>query len=258
MKKFFLFLYVVAIIVFLIGANMYWQREVTYSSAPAEGLGAQQEGQNASNSQPDVAQAVKNWPKDAQQAYAEAREAGVPYKIMIAGSPSLGKETGGWSTVVKQKLEETLGKTVTVEIQEFNGNSMEFMKSDVHNNILAAVPDLVLYESFLLKDNGVLDVNTHQQLLTQFNQELQKANEKAVLMVQPAHPIFGAQHYPNQKEAEKQFAQENSLRYIDHWEVWPGTNDQKLTGLITEDQSTPNEKGHELWAEYLVDELISN
>ncbi|KAB7707387.1 hypothetical protein F9802_06445 [Bacillus aerolatus] len=254
MKKFSIVFYILSIIVFLIAANVYWKERTTFSSASTAASTAPSDSTNNSQSVDDL---TRKWPSAAREAFSQTREAGVPYKITIAGSSALGAETNGWSTAVKKELDDTFGQAVKVDIKEFDGTSLDFMESDVHEAIIQSAPDLILYESFLLKDNGVVDMNTHSELITTFNKELKSANEQAVLMLQPPHPIYNATFYPAQKEDLKKFAQDNSLRFIDHWNAWPDVKDEKTTELLSEDQSTPNEKGHKIWADYLSKELIA-
>ena len=53
----------------------------------------------------------------------------------------------------------------------------------------------------------------------------------------------------------RQFAGEEQLDYIDHWPIWPAT-DEELVDYLAENKSAPNEAGHQLWFEFLEGNFV--
>ena len=75
--------------------------------------------------------------------------------------------------------------------------------------------------------------------------------------LQPANPLFQAKYYPLQVEALKNYADRNNITYLNHWDAWPDTQSEEIKKFLIGEPSTPNETGHKLWADFLVDYFIS-
>ena len=58
-------------------------------------------------------------------------------------------------------------------------------------------------------------------------------------------------------EELQQFAEDNDIPYLNHWEAWPDQDSEEIKEYITEDSSQPSVKGHEVWAEYMIDYFIA-
>ncbi|MCR8850529.1 SGNH/GDSL hydrolase family protein [Rossellomorea sp. SC111] len=142
-------------------------------------------------------------------------------------------------------------------IYEYDTTSIEFVNGEQSEEVLTSDPDLVLLEPFSLSDNSnfVGSKNNHESIQI-FNRRLKEQNEEAFLILQPTHPIAGATYFPKQVEELQAFADEQNIPYLDHWTAWP--DDDTLADYVTESQETPNEKGHEVWAEYLLDYFIAD
>lgn len=54
----------------------------------------------------------------------------------------------------------------------------------------------------------------------------------------------------------KQYATQNQIAYLDHWTAWPDTNNVQLKNDLLADQSAPNEKGNQIWSQYLIHYFI--
>ncbi|WAA12124.1 SGNH/GDSL hydrolase family protein [Fervidibacillus halotolerans] len=179
-------------------------------------------------------------------------------QMVIAGSPSLGAEEDGWSVQVKEHMEQTYGNDlVHVNIVEFDGTSTEFINSEEANEIINAEPDLLLFEGFTLEDNsGVVPVEVSQVNLRAFLGSLIEANPSIGIIIQPPNPIYAAINYPVQVAELKNFAEQEGLHYFDHWAYWPDGDDPGVLDYLNE-EGLPNEKGHKLWAEAILNYLIN-
>lgn len=116
---------------------------------------------------------------------------------------------------------------------------------------------MILLEPFILKDNGKVGNDLAAENYSEILNAIVAAKEDAVVILQPANPLSKAIFYPQQVEALKAYAVTNGLPYLDHWKAWPETENERRGLLDTGDPSYPNERGHQLWAEYLIDFFIS-
>ncbi len=198
-----------------------------------------------------------NWPDEAQEGFQSALDRDQPYKIVLAGSPALGQEPSGWSAIVKKELEKVYGASVEVTVSSYDLTSVEFIDEGKHEELAAEQGDLILLEPFILKNNGKVGNELASQNYMDIIEAIKKGNDKAVVILQPANPLSKAKYYPLQVEALKEYAEENDVPYLDHWQAWPETEEKRRELLDGSEQSYPNELGHQIWADYLIDYFIS-
>ncbi|MBB2482273.1 SGNH/GDSL hydrolase family protein [Bacillus sp. APMAM] len=112
--------------------------------------------------------------------------------------------------------------------------------------------DLILFEPFILNDNSYGSVTeTHQNILT-FIKEVQKKKKDTVVILQPSNPIANGVFYPDQVKNLQEFAKSNDIPYINHWPSWTDPVSQYL-----DKNSNPNEKGSQIWYEFLKKYFIA-
>ncbi|KPL59287.1 SGNH/GDSL hydrolase family protein [Rossellomorea vietnamensis] len=267
MKKLLLTLLAIGCVAFLYLGNMYWKEKTTLvaseekttktiETSPSEETPAPQKEATEEEGKKDLDSLTSNWPEEARTHFIELVKNGESFKLAIVGSPAMGEDENGWAPQLKEKLLSELGSQVEVEIFQSDVTSIEFINGEESDNVLAFEPDLVLLEPFSLKDNSnqVGTVQNHESILM-FLREMKETNEDSVLLLQPPHPLEGATYYPQQIEALKEFAGEESISYLDHWDSWP--DDETLSDYLIDSQDTPNEKGHEIWADYLIEYFIN-
>jgi len=202
---------------------------------------------------------TSNWPEKARQQYQLSLEEGEPFNILIAGSNALGYEEDGWSTSLKSQLEEVYGDTIKVLVKSYDLTSAEFIMQDKLDDLVAEEPDLTLLEPFTLNDNGMIQFEDSHLNIEEIATGLSKDNPDHVLLVQPPYPLHNATFYPVEVDALKDFAEEKDIPYLDHWSVWPDSDSDELLEYLTVENGTTtvNEKGHQLWADYLIDYFIA-
>ncbi|WP_226675643.1 SGNH/GDSL hydrolase family protein [Rossellomorea aquimaris] len=254
MKNFLLILLTIGCGAFLFIGNMYWQERTAVSSYGHHSLEADSDPSPVEEKPASILNS--NWPEKAQRDYQAAKEKGQTYKLAIVGSPSLGKDENGWSVQLKEDLEKNYGETLEVSIFQYDTDTSHFINGEESDEVISYSPDLVLFEPFSLINNsvGVLPTDNHYSINI-FMKKLKGANENTVLILQPPHPVYGATFYPKNIEELKDYAEENDITYLNHWEDWP--TDESLRDLLVHSQDTPNEKGHSIWADYLKDYFIS-
>jgi hypothetical protein len=259
MKTFSLFLLAIGCAAVLFYGNEYWQERTSPSAAPSNHSSkiVKTAADPVAEEAADYDARVTKWPQKAQDTFLKAVKEGTTYQLAIVGSTALGEGENGWSEQVKEELERTFDGHLEVTLYEYDSTSIEFVNGEAAEEVLNANPDLVLLEPFSLSDNSNLvgTKNNHESIQI-FERKMKEQNKDAVLILQPTHPIAGATYYPNQIAELKTFSTEENIPYLDHWTAWP-EDDDTLADYVTDSQETPNEKGHKVWADYLLDFFIS-
>lgn len=260
MRRFVTVMAVLATVIFLFAAHTYWKGKTSAGTkAPAvteeavKNVMEKEENVESKSANQDLLTLADNWPDQAKEGLEKAMEEGRAYKVAVVGSGSLGEENGGWSVMLRDALGEAFGDHVEVGIFEYDERSDEFISNSRHNEVAEFEPDFVLFEPFTLMDNGNVEVEDNHENIQTFVD----AVGEAVVVLQPPHPIHDATFYPAQVNDLKTFAEDADLVYLDHWPEWPDVEDEELRSYLQEDQGAPNEKGHELWFEYLKGYFIA-
>lgn len=187
------------------------------------------------------------------QALFSARNSeGGSVKMLIAGSAALESGEPGYAEQLENSLEEAYGNFVETDIVSIEGTSESLANVD-----LSAGYDLVLLEPLTLMNNDRIAIEQEREHIKEFDAAVTAEVEDAVLVLHPPQPIYGAGYYLAQVTALDEFAATNGYAYIDHWSVWPETDDALLKDYLTED-GLPNNKGAQVWAEELQAYFIAN
>jgi hypothetical protein len=263
MKNFLLVLLAIVSVIFLILGNTYWKEKtnVTLNASSIKSEDAvnsnTDEDMTEDADKIDYKSTISNWPEEAQDHFLETRRNQTPFKIAIVGSQALGAGNSGWSDQVKQSLDEKFNSDVVVQLVEYDGTSTDFLESMELKEVVDLQPDLVLFEPFSLNDNSnIISPEQNHLNIDDFYGQLKESNQDVELLLQPTHPLDDATIYPRQVEELKSYAEENGLTYLNHWTAWP--KDESLSDYLSETQDTPNESGHQIWAEYITDYFISD
>jgi len=197
---------------------------------------------------------VQDFPEAVIARFSEAFNGGDPVKLVLVGSSSLEYENNGWSTIVEQELETLYGKNLLdVIVYSFEGTTTEFIQSGAINEVIDLHADMMLFESLTLEDNsGLVTIDQTVSNLKDIVTTLTEANPNLYFVLQPPQPIRTTVYYPDQIARVKQFASQNQIPYLNHWEFWPDYATPEILDFLT-DRSMPNEKGHELWAKAVFD-----
>ncbi|MDR6121152.1 hypothetical protein QFZ87_000749 [Bacillus sp. SLBN-46] len=199
-----------------------------------------------------------NWPKAAVERFKKTHSEKKPFKILFVGSPAIGSDTAGTYPIVKEKLLTTFGeKNVQVAIKTYNSISTQVIKNKGQEEIAAEEADLVVFEPFILLNNGnVFIQNTFDDITTMID-AVKAKNPDATIILQPSYPLYNAKIYPHQVAQLKQFAEQQQISYLNHWTAWPDASTEAIKEYLSPDQSAPSEKGDQVWSAYLLNFLIS-
>ncbi|MEK3888445.1 SGNH/GDSL hydrolase family protein [Bacillus sp. FSL K6-3431] len=259
------YLAIIACGIFLVSGYLYWKEQTNNAVGTNEKAGpvvsnkeSDEKKTTKTSADPNLLLMTGNWPEKAQETFEEAIDVGRTYKVAIVGSAALGKDNNGWSDMLKEELVAIYGKNnLEISIFEYPVRSDQFIAEGYDEEVAAYKPDLILFEPFNLNDNGNLGTSENHENIMSVIKTLEKANEKAVVILQPPHPVVST-IYPSQVDELKDFAEEQELVYLDHWPNWPDTDDETLNDYLMDPASAPNEKGHELWFKFLKEYFISD
>ncbi|MBY0158849.1 SGNH/GDSL hydrolase family protein [Cytobacillus oceanisediminis] len=265
MKKFYILLLAISCGVVLYWGNSHW-KERTVLSTDATSQETKKTAEPAEVAEEidkriDIEEFQKisvNWPAEAKRRFEQTLLEGIPYKILLAGSTALGSNEDGWASSAKKKLEETFGEgSIEVDIQVFDGTSMEFSDQDKVSDMIDAEADLIVLEPFTLQDNSFVRIEDSHAHITNWISAVKEKNPDTVFILQPPNPIYDANYYLVQIEELEKFAETNDIPYLNHWSAWPSTDSEEIIPYLNKENEAPSEKGHELWSKYVTDFFIS-
>lgn len=199
-----------------------------------------------------------NWPEKAVQGLEQALKDGRPYKIVFAGSESLGTGDNSWPMLVQKALADTYGQSVfNFEVYSYPFSTYQYLNAGKEKELAEAKADMIFLEPFTLNDNGILPIEMSEKNLDTIIDAVQSAKGDTVIILQPPHPLYNASYYQNQVTSLEAYAENRGLTFINHWEAWPPLDSKEINDYLTEDREAPNAKGHKVWADYLIDYLIA-
>ncbi|MEY2194036.1 SGNH/GDSL hydrolase family protein [Neobacillus sp. BF23-41] len=263
MKNFLTILLGFACITILYYGHSYWNQRISSASnnAPSTSKSDQQMSEMATpvdDGDIDLLTLTKNWPASSVDRFKQTLNEKKAFKVLFVGSPAIGSENTGPFPFVKEKLLETFGKdNIQVTIKTYNSTSTQLIKSNDQEEISQEEADLIVFEPFILMNNGEVLLENSLEDITMIMEDIKAKNPETTFILQPSYPLYKAKIYPTQVEALKKFAEKNQLTYIDHWSAWPDSNTKEINEYLLPDQSAPSEKGNQVWGEYITKFLIS-
>ncbi|MBT2689210.1 SGNH/GDSL hydrolase family protein [Bacillus sp. ISL-47] len=258
MKAFFTTILAIGCVVILILGNLHWKEKTAVIKPEAAESKTEVADQETNTASAGILKLAANWPKESQELLKKRIEEKKPLKIHIVGSEALGEGANSWPELLKAELMEAYGEsTIDVKISSHDLNSLEYINEDTQQELIAEKADLVILEPFTLKDNGVVTIEDSLLNVDTIISDTKDSNPNLTFILQPPHPLYNATFYPVQVENLKQFAEQNNITYLDHWTAWPDQTSQEMKEYLSSNNSQPSEKGHEVWAEYLVEYFIS-
>lgn len=196
------------------------------------------------------------WPEDAQNQFETKLKNNKTYHIVLLGSEAIGDSKTGLLPNLKETLTNTYDKYVSIESIVYDETSSNYVLNDETKNLIKQKPDMIIFEPFLLTDNNVVNINTTLANISTIINKTKEALPNATFILQPANQIYNASLYPTQVTALKEYAESENITYLDHWENWPKGDSKEVLDYINLDD-TPNEKGYEVWSNYITDFLVT-
>ncbi len=247
----------------IVFGHIHWKMKINDSIVSAndevieenEEVTAEQiEGEQREDQQVNLADLTQNLEEKAAIIVKDAVASGETLDVAIIGSGAQTKGEQPWPELVQAGLDHAYGEGVfSIQNHSFGDEfSIYAIRKDEMYSIIDDQPDIVILEPFLLNDNVDINIDDTIDSIRILKRQLTKANENIVFMVQPPHPIFEPTLYATQVDRLEQYAEEEGVTYLNHWENWPSVSDEEIKNYVLEDISGPNDEGNQLWAEYIV------
>ena len=245
---------ILAIIVFIAAitaGKMYWNNKVSEQSVSTPTK--VETSSNTNESENTWREHAQNLPKSVKARLQKAEQTKTPLKMVIVGSAPQEQVKSTWAELLKKKIEDSYGSSlIHVEVHEYkNMTTLQFIKSGAYKEIADAHPDVLLFEPFLLNDNGVVGIENTLENVNIILTYVKEQNEQVITILQPSAPVYKANNYPSDANALENFAKENSYEYINHWSAWPDYHSEDILNYLTKTPGQPNDKGEKIWAQYL-------
>lgn len=263
MKKVWVVLICMMCVIVIMAGNIHWQIK---TGAPGANRVFNSvhlfEGEAESETDPlieEKSEYSKNLPENLTSKIKSAQEGGKPIKFVMYGSETTSAEIGAWPVLLQDKLNEAYGEHVfeISILSEKDKTSKEVLNEQLYKKVKDKEPDLLLIEPFILKDNGKIGILKTLLNVKEIIFDIKNENPEMTIMLQPPHPLFDATYYPKEVAEFKKFAEDQKFIFLDHWSNWPSSEDEKLKNYLSETDSKPNEKGHAIWADFLIRYFVS-
>jgi hypothetical protein len=261
MKAFLTTILGLACLILLFFGNLHWQDKINHAGDNAIESASAKEVQNAEKTeeidQDKILEHASNWSAEEKQKLQSALSEGRPYRILLAGSSSLGEGENSWPALFQEEMIRTFGEQViTINIKSYTETSKEFVESNAQTDFIEGKYDLIIWEPFTLTDNGTVVIETSHNYILSVIEEVTAADGQTDFILQPPNPIFQPSFYQLQVNSLEAFAQKHGLPYLNHWTAWPDTDSEEILNYI-DDEKQPNDLGHQVWADFLIDQFIS-
>ncbi|WP_261131708.1 SGNH/GDSL hydrolase family protein [Bacillus sp. Marseille-Q3570] len=262
MKKLLYITTIILSIAIIVLGHFHWNSKINdaiaNAKANAEPLSKKDETKEESvkgkESELDVDDLTKNLSEKARMLVGGAIESGETIEVALIGSEAQGMGEAPWPELLQIGIDHAYGEGI-FELKSYDfgeDHSNVAIYKEKMADIVDSQPDIVLLEPFIMNDNGDVGVKDTIEAIKILERRFSESNEDTVFMLQPSHPIFEPQVYAMQVEGIKEFAEKEKITYLDHWDNWPDVKDEKVRDYIKDDLSGPNDKGNEVWAEYLI------
>lgn len=270
MKKLFILVVAILALASIVAGKVHWDNKIEATTKnvvktentniKSEEASNLEESEEKSNEQSMVKEEVleytKNLPDEIVAKIENAIATGEPVHLAIMGSVSTAAGPNGWPTLLKQELLNTYGEAIfKVSIKEIaDTKSTEIVANRLYQDVIDSKPDILLFEPFILEDNGYVELQDRFANFTTIINDFKEQLPDITILVQPANPLHNATFYPKEIAEFKTFVENSGYIYLNHWEAWPDPNSPEMANYLL--SGLPNDLGHQVWAEYLIDYFI--
>lgn len=254
MKNFFAIFIISLCILTMIAGKIHWNYKINAVSGNSGEQQTTPKKEKQKQSETDKLQALtKHLPKPLKEKIITAKTEKAPLKMLALGSNSTPEGSGTWTSILQKRLDKAYGKGVFEIIVENYGDelSVNIVQQEAYQSALEHHPDIVLFEPFLINDNGKVAISNTLDSIEIIINKFQEKNKNVTIILQPPNPIHQAVYYPNQVKALEEFAEKHNYIYLHHWDNWPDYNSDEFLDYVNDD-SLPNTNGHQVWADYLA------
>jgi hypothetical protein len=265
LKALFTTILAIVCLILLFFGNLHWQKKIenvgskTFESVSAKEVSIAEETKETEEvNLESLLSFASQWSEEEKQKLKNAIAENRPYRILLAGSESLGEGETSWPSLLKNEILQTYGENViSIDTKTYTETTEEFFDLSKEREFIEGNYDLILWEPFTLTDNGNVVIETGQEYILSVIKEVKSASPNTSFILQPPNPIYEASFYSVQVRALEKFTSKNNLTFLNHWDAWPKTDSEEIKTFLTEDGNLPNEVGHKTWADFLIGYFIS-
>ncbi|MGB7999779.1 MAG: hypothetical protein WCF60_06740 [Anaerobacillus sp.] len=198
---------------------------------------------------------VSNFPEQLQEKMMTSND---PISVVIVGSESIGTKEDGLQEVVDKGLEDSYwqGAFNVTQLTFEEATTETLVDDELYHEVIEQKPDVVLLEAFTLNDNSRVVIEDGQQNISTTISEIKDSLPGVSVMLMPSNPIPDPGYYAIQINELGKYAKKNDYIYLDHWEEWPSVDGEEINDYLTD--SRPNDKGFEVWGDFIVDYMSGN
>jgi hypothetical protein len=262
LKSFLFFGSILLSIAIIIGGHYYYQQKLNTIAVDATISAAdtvtptknenEVQPSNSTDSTNELTELLKEW--------TESLNSDDSLSVTVFGSTSITNADDSltsWPLLLESKISEFQGAPpIDITIVDVGKTvSIEVLTSDYLKQVIDSNPDVLLFEPFILNDNGSIRIEDSLEALDLMLQYITARLPDTTIVLMPPNPLYGANFYLTQIERLQQFALDHEYIYADHWQHWPSTEDTALNDYV--ENARPNEEGHALWAEAML-EVLTN
>ena len=265
-KTLFASIVLIGCIILLIGSYMQWNGKISSAGVQSPTLisPSEKDKDNEKSDTPaepgqDIERLLAltaNADEQVQTVVQDRLESGENLDFLIAGSTTMDEGKPGYAERLKTALENAYGDFLNVTIKSSDTTSDSFVENLNDELDLDQKFDIILFEPFNLKNNGVITPEDQEEYIKLFQNRLKEKVEDAVLVLHPSQPLHQAVYYPLEVESIRSFASSINIPYVNHWTDWPAVDSDDLPNFL-DDDNAPNDAGAEVWANALIKYFIA-
>lgn len=194
-----------------------------------------------------------NAPKGIAELYKQKKDAGEPLMFHLIGSTNTSTEEGTWAQLFTNQMTESYAKDIEIQTMSVGEmTSLELQEDPLYEEIKNKKSDVFLIEPPLLNDNNGISMKDTLFVLENMLEGIKAANPNAIVLLQPSNPISSPVKYAEQVKDLEEYAKEKEIPYLNYWTSWPDVDSEEIKDYYNSSTLMPNEKGHRLWADYMV------
>lgn len=237
----------------LIVGKVHWNQKIEATATTSE---EEQINTNENTEQPKTdktAELTRDLPDSLANLIVNAKAENQSLELLAFGSKATADGSGTWTSLLQKKLDAAYGNGFfNLQVENFGDDiSINVVQQETYLPLIEQQPDIVLFEPFILNDNGKVAIENTLESVDIITNRFQESSDDIVIILQPPNPIHNAVHYPAQVQALKTFAEDNNLIYLDHWNDWPDYTTDEILAYV-DDDNLPTAKGHQVWANYIA------
>jgi lysophospholipase L1-like esterase len=248
----------IACMLSVIGGHFYYNNKIEETAYAAKlELGKLQKEDTVSKKTPVKQESsedhFKNAPEGIAELYKQKKDAGGQLAFHLIGSTNTSTEEGTWAQIFTSQMTKTYGEDVsllTTSVGEMT--SLELQESEVYGDITEKKADVILIEPVLLNDNNGVSMDDTLFVLNKMITDIKTENPDSIVILHPSNPISSPKKYAEQVSRLEEFAKDGNIPYLNYWETWPSVESAEIKDYYNSDTLLPNEKGHQLWADYML------